>query len=52
MRKDYKPLTKEATETIWMYHDYLLELFGDGDPSILQRIMNRAAIAQSIRKKG
>jgi hypothetical protein len=26
MRKDYEPLTKEAMETIWMYHDYLLEI--------------------------
>jgi hypothetical protein len=40
MRKDYKPLTKEAMETIWMYHDHLLDLFGE-DPSIPRREMNR-----------
>jgi hypothetical protein len=42
MRKDYKPLTKEAIETIWMYHSHLLDLFGDGDPSIPRRVMNRS----------
>jgi len=40
MRKDYKPLTEQAIETIWMYHDHLLDLFGD-HPSIAQRQMNR-----------
>ncbi|KAF7360434.1 MYND-type domain-containing protein [Mycena venus] len=30
MRKDGKPLTRESIETIWMYHDHLLDLFGDG----------------------
>ncbi|KAJ6588788.1 hypothetical protein B0H19DRAFT_922068 [Mycena capillaripes] len=30
MRKDGKPLTLESIETIWMYHDHLLDLFGDG----------------------
>ena len=30
MRADYKPLTKEQIETIWMYHDRVLDLFGDG----------------------
>jgi hypothetical protein len=30
MRKDGKPLTHESIETIWMYHDHLLDLFGDG----------------------
>ncbi|KAF8190349.1 hypothetical protein K438DRAFT_1971220 [Mycena galopus ATCC 62051] len=29
MRKDGKPLTKQAIETIWMYHDHVLDLFGD-----------------------
>ncbi|KAJ7640878.1 hypothetical protein DFH06DRAFT_1215498 [Mycena polygramma] len=32
MRKDGKPLTQESMETIWMYHDHLLDLFGDGTP--------------------
>ncbi|KAF8190350.1 hypothetical protein K438DRAFT_2018688 [Mycena galopus ATCC 62051] len=30
MRKDGKPLTKQAIETIWMYHDHILDLFGNG----------------------
>jgi hypothetical protein len=42
MRKDYQPLTEEAIETIWMYHDRLLDLFGEGNPSLPQRVMNRA----------
>jgi len=42
MRKDGKPLTEEAIETIWMYHDHLLDLFGD-DPSIATRKMNRTS---------
>jgi hypothetical protein len=41
MRKDCKPLTEEAIETMWMYHDHLLELFGEGDPSLPEREMNR-----------
>ena len=41
MRKDYEPLTEESMETIWMYHDYLLELFGEGNMAIPQRQMNR-----------
>ncbi|KAJ7163742.1 hypothetical protein C8R46DRAFT_1101217 [Mycena filopes] len=30
MRKDGRPLTRESIETIWMYHDHILDLFGDG----------------------
>ncbi|TFY71191.1 hypothetical protein EVG20_g1802 [Dentipellis fragilis] len=30
MRQDRKPLSPEAIETIWMYFDNLLEIFGDG----------------------
>jgi hypothetical protein len=33
MRADYKPLTKEQIETIWMYHDHILDLFGDSQES-------------------
>ncbi|KAK7039541.1 MYND-type domain-containing protein [Favolaschia claudopus] len=29
MRKDGKPLTRQSIETIWMYHDRLLDMFGD-----------------------
>ncbi|KAJ6495263.1 hypothetical protein C8R45DRAFT_165522 [Mycena sanguinolenta] len=29
MRKDGKLLTHESIETIWMYHDRILDLFGD-----------------------
>jgi hypothetical protein len=32
MRKDYRPLTAEAVETIWMYIDYFMELFGEETP--------------------
>ncbi|KAJ7064911.1 hypothetical protein C8F01DRAFT_1021620 [Mycena amicta] len=32
MRQDGQPLTRESIETIWMYHDHLLDLFGDGSP--------------------
>ncbi|KAJ7170913.1 hypothetical protein C8R43DRAFT_981575 [Mycena crocata] len=32
MRRDGKPLTLESIETIWMYHDHLLDCFGDGAP--------------------
>ncbi|KAJ7792957.1 hypothetical protein B0H14DRAFT_156741 [Mycena olivaceomarginata] len=38
MRKDGKPLTRQSIETIWMYHDRLLDLFGD-DPAIAHRMM-------------
>jgi hypothetical protein len=55
--KDYKPLTKETMETIWMYRDHLLrlDLFGDGDPSIPQRLMNvpdSTVFARSRQRKG
>ncbi|KIJ31447.1 hypothetical protein M422DRAFT_234542 [Sphaerobolus stellatus SS14] len=40
MREDGKPLTPESIETIWMYFDWLLELFGD-DPSYAQNQMTR-----------
>ncbi|KAF7325861.1 MYND-type domain-containing protein [Mycena kentingensis (nom. inval.)] len=36
MRRDGKPLTRESIETIWMYHDHLLDLFGDGAPPYRQ----------------
>lgn len=49
MRKDYEPLTEESMETIWMYHDYLLELFGEGDLAIPQGKMNRADFASFCR---
>ncbi|ETW76098.1 hypothetical protein HETIRDRAFT_330275 [Heterobasidion irregulare TC 32-1] len=29
MRKDFKPLTAQAIETIWMYHSYVLDNFGE-----------------------
>ncbi|RDB17649.1 hypothetical protein Hypma_001239 [Hypsizygus marmoreus] len=40
MRKDGKPLTPEAIETIWMYHDYLLDVFGD-DPALARAAITR-----------
>jgi hypothetical protein len=49
MRKDGKPLTKEAIETIWMYHDNLLDLFGD-DPSIAKSRMNRTSFDRYCAK--
>ena len=30
MRQDGQPLTPEAIETMWMYNDHLLNVFGDG----------------------
>ncbi|KAF7316395.1 MYND-type domain-containing protein [Mycena indigotica] len=36
MRQDGKPLTRESIETIWMYHDHLLDLFGEGAPPYSQ----------------
>ena len=32
MRQDGQPLSPEAIETIWMYHDNLLDKFGDEVP--------------------
>jgi hypothetical protein len=32
MRQDGLPLSPEAIETIWMYHDNLLDRFGDERP--------------------
>ena len=29
MRKGGKPLTEQAIEAIWMYYDYVLDIFGD-----------------------
>lgn len=43
MRKDGKPLTEQSIETIWMFHDYLLDLFGDDPPIAAKKAMNRAA---------
>lgn len=42
MRKDGKPLTTAAMEAIWMYHDHLMDLFGDG-PEVAHRQINRAS---------
>ncbi|KAJ7266907.1 hypothetical protein B0H12DRAFT_139419 [Mycena haematopus] len=42
MRKDGKPLTHESIETIWMYHDHILDLFGD----------NRFAPRQAMTSEG
>ncbi|KAF5376657.1 hypothetical protein D9615_007836 [Tricholomella constricta] len=42
MRKDGKPLTEESIETIWMFHDYLLDLFGDEPPIAASKATNRA----------
>jgi hypothetical protein len=44
MRQDRKPLTLEAIETIWMYHDHLLDLFGDG--STPRRMMTPQAFVR------
>ncbi|KAF7318923.1 MYND-type domain-containing protein [Mycena chlorophos] len=41
MRQDGKPLTRESIETIWMYHDYLLDLFGEGSPRHAHRKMTK-----------
>ncbi|KAG5643657.1 hypothetical protein DXG03_000537 [Asterophora parasitica] len=43
MRKDGKPLTEQSIETIWMFHDYLLELFGDVPPIAANKATNRPA---------
>ncbi|KAF8064422.1 hypothetical protein FPV67DRAFT_221908 [Lyophyllum atratum] len=48
MRKDGKPLTPESIETIWMYHDHLLDLFGD-EPYIARKAMNQAAFNRYCR---
>ncbi|KAJ7754492.1 hypothetical protein B0H16DRAFT_1542561 [Mycena metata] len=45
MRKDGKPLTRESIETIWMYHDHLLDLFGD-DRSTPRRTMTKEGFTQ------
>jgi hypothetical protein len=37
MREDGQPLSPEAIETIWMYNDHLLDLFGDGSPPKVTR---------------
>lgn len=42
MRKDGKPLTKQAIEAIWMYHSHILDIFGD-DPDDARAEINRAA---------
>ncbi|KDQ56108.1 hypothetical protein JAAARDRAFT_36895 [Jaapia argillacea MUCL 33604] len=49
MRKDGKPLTHEAIETIWMYHDSLIEEFGD-DPMLPQRRMNPNAFQRYCKQ--
>jgi hypothetical protein len=41
MRKDGKPLTNESIETIWMYHDRILDVFGD-DPASGRRMVTRS----------
>lgn len=51
MRKDGKPLTKEAIETIWMFHDHLLDVFGDEDGAAAARSrMTRAAFDRFCKK--
>ncbi|KAG6826072.1 hypothetical protein H0H92_001226 [Tricholoma furcatifolium] len=42
MRRDGRPLTTLEVETIWMYHDNLIEIFGD-DPATARNKMNRPA---------
>ncbi|KAF9456700.1 hypothetical protein BDZ94DRAFT_1275017 [Collybia nuda] len=49
MRKDGKPLTTDAMEAIWMYHDNLLELFGDSADAA-HRQMNRASFERFCKK--
>ncbi|KAG5636059.1 hypothetical protein H0H81_009230 [Sphagnurus paluster] len=43
MRKDGKPLTEQSIETIWMFHDHLLDLFGDDPPIAASKTTNRPA---------
>lgn len=45
MRKDGKPLTRAAIETIWMYHDHILDLFGDG-PAEARAAINRQSFKE------
>ena len=45
MRKDGKPLTKQAIEFIWMYHDHILDIFGD-DPDHARAKINRDAFVR------
>ncbi|KAF9450510.1 hypothetical protein P691DRAFT_789079 [Macrolepiota fuliginosa MF-IS2] len=40
VRKDGKPLTRQAIETIWMFHDYFLEHFSE-DKRDADRLLNR-----------
>ncbi|EAU91722.2 hypothetical protein CC1G_04490 [Coprinopsis cinerea okayama7 len=40
IRADYKPLTMTEIETIWMYHDHILDLFGDG-PQVAHSAMTK-----------
>jgi hypothetical protein len=49
MRKDGKPLTTDAMEAIWMYHDYILDLFGD-EPEIARRQINRESFERFCKK--
>jgi len=50
MRKDGKPLTNQSIETIWMFHDYLLDLFGDEPPVAARMALNRAAFDRYCRR--
>ncbi|KAJ6587146.1 hypothetical protein DFH09DRAFT_869407, partial [Mycena vulgaris] len=47
MRQDGKPLTRQSIETIWMYHDHLLDLFGDG--AVPRRVMTREGFVRYCR---
>ena len=40
-RKDRKPLLPQHLEGVWMYCDYILDLFGDG--AVPRRLYNRQA---------
>ncbi|KAJ7481653.1 hypothetical protein FB451DRAFT_133796 [Mycena latifolia] len=47
MRQDGKPLTRQSIETIWMYHNRLLDLFGDG--ATPRRMMTREGFINYCR---
>ncbi|KAJ7630429.1 hypothetical protein FB45DRAFT_915472 [Roridomyces roridus] len=48
MRQDGKPLTRASIETIWMYHDRILDVFGD-DHSSAHAMMNPNAFLRFCR---
>lgn len=49
MFKSFKPLTPEAAETIWMFHDRLLDIYGD-NPSIPPTMMNRVGFDEFCKQ--